>query len=388
MKKGRFAFSLILNILILGAAAFGCGNLIMQWFPLSGTVANVGWTDWLKDFGFLAAAFAGIVALIFVVVDIVLLASKKGKVTPRWATVLKLCSAGAAVVAILQYYVVWTVILKDPKLGAAAGSLAIKDNLSWNGGLAVSTVVPLLVIIDFIFVELEPKVKLSNCLWAIAFPLIAMGAVNGYTYIIKPGTLNYHLHSVDYGGAKPITLMEGMGWLFTETVIALLAALIFLAIRNALRKKVIKEEPAPAIAPAPVAPVEEVKPVEETKPVEAKPAEEAKAEEPKKLGKRVIIIKSPDDVIPENIDIREDNNSEETEEAEEVATAQRDHNAPRVYHISRQSTGKWQVKLATGERAIKLFDTQDQAITYAKSLVRTQGGSIRVHALTGKLRKE
>jgi hypothetical protein len=49
---------------------------------------------------------------------------------------------------------------------------------------------------------------------------------------------------------------------------------------------------------------------------------------------------------------------------------------------------QWQVKLATGQKAIKLFSTQEEAINYAKGLVKTQGGSIRVHSLKGKMRKE
>lgn len=61
----------------------------------------------------------------------------------------------------------------------------------------------------------------------------------------------------------------------------------------------------------------------------------------------------------------------------------------RVYHISRSKLigGQWQVKLATGEKAIKLFLTQKEAIEYAKKLVRTQGGSIRIHSMKGQIRK-
>jgi len=61
----------------------------------------------------------------------------------------------------------------------------------------------------------------------------------------------------------------------------------------------------------------------------------------------------------------------------------------RVYHISRSKIigGQWQVKLATGEKAIKLFPTQKEAIEYAKKLVRTQGGSIRIHSMKGQMRK-
>ena len=60
----------------------------------------------------------------------------------------------------------------------------------------------------------------------------------------------------------------------------------------------------------------------------------------------------------------------------------------RTYHISKHfPSGKWQVKLANGEKAIKLFDTQLEAINHAKGLVKSQGGSIRVHSLQGRIRK-
>ena len=39
----------------------------------------------------------------------------------------------------------------------------------------------------------------------------------------------------------------------------------------------------------------------------------------------------------------------------------------KVYHISkRKEDGKWQVKFANGQRALKLFDTQLEAIAFAK----------------------
>lgn len=61
----------------------------------------------------------------------------------------------------------------------------------------------------------------------------------------------------------------------------------------------------------------------------------------------------------------------------------------RTYHISKHLlSNSWQVKLANGEKAIKLFNTQREAIDYAKQLVTTQGGSIRIHSKKGKIRKE
>ena len=61
----------------------------------------------------------------------------------------------------------------------------------------------------------------------------------------------------------------------------------------------------------------------------------------------------------------------------------------RVYHIAQSKTvdGQWQVKLAGGDKAIKIFKTQKEAIEFAKGLIRTQGGSIRIHSMKGKMRK-
>jgi hypothetical protein len=60
----------------------------------------------------------------------------------------------------------------------------------------------------------------------------------------------------------------------------------------------------------------------------------------------------------------------------------------KTYHIAkRASDGKWQVKLASGEIAIKLFDTQAEAIDYAQKMAKNQKASIRVHSVKGKMRK-
>ena len=61
----------------------------------------------------------------------------------------------------------------------------------------------------------------------------------------------------------------------------------------------------------------------------------------------------------------------------------------KIYHISkRKEDGKWQVKFASGQKAIKLFDTQAEAIDYAKKLADNQEGSISIHKVDGKIRKQ
>ena len=62
--------------------------------------------------------------------------------------------------------------------------------------------------------------------------------------------------------------------------------------------------------------------------------------------------------------------------------------AVKNYHVARRQDGKWQVKFAKGERAIKLFDTQEEAIAYAKKLAANQDGRITIHKKDGSIRKQ
>ncbi len=60
----------------------------------------------------------------------------------------------------------------------------------------------------------------------------------------------------------------------------------------------------------------------------------------------------------------------------------------KVYHITkRKLDGKWQIKFNNGKKAIKLFDTQLQAIEYAKALAINQEASIMIHKEDGTFRK-
>ena len=80
---------------------------------------------------------------------------------------------------------------------------------------------------------------------------------------------------------------------------------------------------------------------------------------------------------------------EVTPEDEEAVAKQitQKSNGPRIYHISKREDKMWQVKFATGKKAIKLFNTQAEAIVFAKKLAKSQDGSIRVHSLKGRIRK-
>lgn len=58
------------------------------------------------------------------------------------------------------------------------------------------------------------------------------------------------------------------------------------------------------------------------------------------------------------------------------------------YHITQREDEKWQVKCEGAEKALKLFDTQKEAIAYAKTVADNQEGSIVIHKVDGSIRKQ
>lgn len=90
----------------------------------------------------------------------------------------------------------------------------------------------------------------------------------------------------------------------------------------------------------------------------------------------------------ENITNKDETKQESSEQLNKPISSYQKKFTSRVYHISRQKmVGKWQVKLAGSKKPIKYFDTQLEAINFAKGLVKNQGGSIRIHSVTGQMRK-
>ena len=116
-------------------------------------------------------------------------------------------------------------------------------------------------------------------------------------------------------------------------------------------------------------------------------------EEPE--ASNVVTTPVEEKTIPQE-EVKEEPVVEETkEEVDEVpveetteTTSKKKASTARIYHISeRKELNKWQIKFAGGERALKIFNTQAEAIAYAKELIAKNGGSYRVHSRSGKLRK-
>lgn len=56
----------------------------------------------------------------------------------------------------------------------------------------------------------------------------------------------------------------------------------------------------------------------------------------------------------------------------------------RTYHVVKRADKKWEVKYAGGSKAIKLFDTQEEAIEYTKVMAKNQDGAYLVHNSKGQ----
>ena len=82
-------------------------------------------------------------------------------------------------------------------------------------------------------------------------------------------------------------------------------------------------------------------------------------------------------------------NEPKVENAEVTEEKTRKTPTKKVYHVSlRKDDGKWQVKYGGGKKAIKLFDTQAEAIKFAEERADSQEGSISIHKKDGKIRKQ
>ena len=165
-----------------------------------------------------------------------------------------------------------------------------------------------------------------------------------------------------------------------------------------------EQTPVPAVEETPSPALEAPAPIERKKVILVKKPNrelaDAYREEPLPKGGRVTVAApkkaaAKDETKIDGVTIT--SSDPETEEAEERAMMAAEktkgiatyNNRPRVYHVSRQpDSGKWQVKLATGVKAIRLFATQEEAIAYARGLAKSMGGSIRVHSVKGKMRKD
>lgn len=58
------------------------------------------------------------------------------------------------------------------------------------------------------------------------------------------------------------------------------------------------------------------------------------------------------------------------------------------YHITTHPDGGWQIKRGKAKKALRRFDTQNQAIEFAKALEKEKGESYIIHKADGTTRKK
>ncbi|GEM_PF-538938 len=414
MKKGKYVFSLILNFLIIGAIGFASLNMILGFLPLQGAskdfFANLKPLDYLFEFGVIAGLFAALVALITAFSHIVSITTDKP--TSKFVGVLKMLSAGLSFLAVINYFLVDAFVLGIQSLGFSSIDRAyfVQILIDYRGPLFFTAIAPLLVVFDYLFFELEPKIKFRNSFFGLIPGILYFGFIALFDYVfVAPGNASFpDIFLFEPFLFSTFSLQKTLIIIGIGVVAILLSTMFLLANRNFIRKFAVPQTKDPVIdedeeeANTPEIETEKetveepkiektdtleekkedtvtIEKVEETKeepaisaPIAPSNNEEAIQTPNKKNVKKVIILKTKKEL------------SSMKERGEDTPTR----SLPRVYHVSKQQNGKWQVKLAAGERAIKLFETQEEAITYAKSLVRTKGGSIRIHAVSGKLRKE
>ena len=114
-------------------------------------------------------------------------------------------------------------------------------------------------------------------------------------------------------------------------------------------------------------------------------------EEPKKSTRKVTKQQKPSKaaqkITPKKSTRKKSNGVSEVKVGKskvKVIVPEKEVTGKRVYHVSKRSDGKWAVKFAGGEKAIKLFKTQAEAVEYTKKMSENQDGVMLVHNSKGK----
>lgn len=209
----------------------------------------------------------------------------------------------------------------------------------------------------------------------------------------------YLLAITDIVGGLPIWT-----WIVMAAIVLIAIIIIAVVAAKAVRtKKEINEEqkqqpladaPQEAAKPEeqPVAqPVAEVAPKPEPRPEPAPVAEEKPAEAPVEVVRTTVAEKKPEAAAqPAKRGRPPKSQTAAAKPKPRPAPAARPASgtSAKVYHITKRAVdGKWQIKFSKGKKAIKLFETQAEAIEYARVLAQHQEASIMIHKEDGTFRK-
>lgn len=346
----------------------------------------------LRYFTVLSNLFAGLVSLIFFVFQSVSLIKKENKVNGGLIAL-----AHMATVSITITFLV-VVCFLAPTAKEGYFSMFSGSNFFFH------LIVPILVMVNFFCFENEPSMRWIYTPYAI-LPVLLYGLfyiLNYENHWTVGADENYDWYGFIGDGSVGHILLIAVLFLVGTYLLGLLIFLVNHALQHVIRGY--DEDEGVEIE------------VDETNKMESE-------DEPDKdeiILDDKVIAHVDGQFIPEGKQVEETSLDSETKEVKETfstetgtihvitkqvrkqrknsstktnLTATRPDNkykdGTRTYHISKHLlSGTWQVKLANGEKAIRTFRTQKEAIDYAKGLVRTQGGSIRVHSKKGSIRKD
>ena len=341
-------FSMITNLAIAGLVIFGVISFFVPVFSIKMEQPFI-------QFQVLASCFAGLLAFIGVFIYLAVIVKNK-PIVPMAFQVFKLMATVALGIVLLT-----SLVYLLPTYGKA-------ENVYGGANFIFRVIIPILGIASYILVEIHNKMKWRYTLLGI-LPFIAYALFYVVYYFVNKNT-GAVVDWYEFGLAGGDWLKIVLSGLILLGVTYGLSFVIWLL--NKICHLIVfgYEYHDEDIPETPMYSAELVEQQESQYATE--PAQEEKAEK----------------VSEETIEEEKKPTKKSSKKTISSTYGKYDGKA-RVYHISRSKLigGQWQVKLANGEKAIKLFMTQKEAIEYAKKLVRTQGGSIRIHSMKGQIRK-
>lgn len=368
----RNFLQLILNILCLGAVLYG-SLIALSTFGFDKVDT---YRLFYLDGGFFTGVFIAICAFFGIILNIIRICKNKNiKCSPLYF--LSFSTAVLAIGSIAFNGAYGFLHSVDTLYGL---DLTILKTFNFQN-VCLYFIAPSVFAFSFLFLSTEKERKIGHVFDGPVLTIIFV------LYSIIFASVNHIIP--DYYAMFDVNQFLPERWYLILTIFIVLmigpfiAGLIMYSINNKISAKVVSEIDPDANKVEPIFISEEPKaeeaPIAEEPKIEVEPEIEEDINAPKKKSSK------------KKSSTKEKKNDSKASKKEKKASAKKEepqNDLPRVYHVSKRSEDNmWQVKFANGKRAVKLFKTQAEAMEYAKSLANSNGGSIRVHSLKGKIRK-
>lgn len=378
-SKKHFVVGLIGNLLVCALGLTGIVMLMLE---------NSNLAETMKYFTTLSNVLVTLCAFVNLILYAISISKGKNYVK-EFFQVMKLIS----VVAVATTFTIVMVYL--------APNNSTNFDLFAGSQLFLHVITPIAAVFSFIFLEYQTKIRFRFFYFPVFFALAYGAFYISYAFLAPAGSAIDWYGFMFVAGARvaPVDVTKftlgsfllflgesiGGGLVFGFVFWLLNKIMNLIFVGYTVAPEAIEESPAEAKEPVSEEkeePVVEEVPAEE---VTEEPAEEAKEE----ASEEPEVKEEKEPGIAEKSPAKPASNEKPKSKRSVNYNPNKYKDGVRVYHISRSKlmSKYWQVKLAGGEKAIKIFPTQAEAITYAKELVRKQGGSIRIHSMKGQLRK-